>query len=124
MRLHGIGFLMLVLMTTGCAPGITQEDLLKQIQGGSPPLLLDVRTEREFKEGHLPGAVNVSVADNFRVRFEKLGPPKDRPIIVICEHGPRASFAGSVLKLSGYTSVYNLDGAMKAWKKNKLPVEQ
>jgi rhodanese-related sulfurtransferase len=107
----------------GCAPGISQQDLLKQIQGVSPPLIIDVRTPGEYKEGHVPGAVNISVFD-FRSRFEQLNPPKDKPIIVICEHGPRSSFAGFMLKSAGYKNVFELDGAMKEWKKSNLPMEK
>lgn len=107
---------------TGCAGSISPGDLLEQIRSGSPPLIIDVRTHREFLEGHVPGAVNISVFD-FRSPFERLNPPRDRPIVLICEHGPRASFAGFVLRFSGYEKVLNLDGAMKEWKKNRLPME-
>ena len=124
MRLPAVALVVLAFLAGGCAPGISQKDLLAQMQGSSPPLILDVRTAREFRDGHLAGAVNISIVDDFRNRFERLNPPKDKSIVVICEHGPRASFAGFVLKASGYTSVYNLDGAMKAWKANKLPMEK
>lgn len=107
---------------TGCVPGISPQDLQAQLQGGTPPLVIDVRTPGEFGAGHVPGAVNISIFD-FRAEFERLKPPKEEPIVVICEHGPRSSFAGFVLILSGYRSLFELEGAMKEWKKNKLPLE-
>ncbi len=125
-----IRFLSLIVLalfawsSAGCAPQISRQDLLDQIQGASPPLIIDVRTAKEFKGGHVPGAVNISIFDDFRARFEMLDPPKDRPIVVICEHGPRSSFAGFVLKLSGYENVRELGGAMKEWKKSGSPMER
>lgn len=111
------------VILAGCAPGISQQELLSRIESGRAPLLLDVRTEGEYRDGHIPGAVNISVF-SFRERFEELDPPKDRPVVVICEHGPRASFAGFMLKSAGYEQVFNLEGAMTEWKRNKLPLEK
>lgn len=110
-------------VATGCAGGISRTDLLRQIESGSPPLIIDVRTQGEYESGHVPGAVNISIFD-FRARFEQLNPPKEKPIIVICEHGPRSSFAGFVLRVSGYRNVLELEGAMKTWKKSNLPMEK
>lgn len=118
-----LAVLLLLAGLAGCVANISQQDLLKQLQAGSPLLVLDVRTPGEYREGHVPGAVNISVFD-FRSRFEQLDPPKDKPIVVICEHGPRSSFAGFMLKSAGYANVLELDGAMHAWKKNNLPLEK
>lgn len=115
--------LLLIAGLEGCVANISPQDLLDRIRSGSPPLVIDVRTPGEFKEGHVPGAVNISVFD-FKTRFGRLDPPKDRPIVVVCEHGPRSSFAGFMLKSAGYKNVLELDGAMKAWKKNNLPMEK
>lgn len=108
---------------TGCAAGISRTELLRQIESGEPPLIIDVRTRGEYAGGHVPGAVNISIFD-FRGRFEQLNPPKDQPIVVICEHGPRSSFAGFVLRTSGYRNVLELEGAMRVWKKSDLPIER
>lgn len=107
----------------GCAPGMQQQELLRLLESGSAPLMLDVRTEGEYRDGHIPGAVNISIFA-FRERFEELDPPKDRLIVVICEHGPRAGFAGFMLKSAGYGQVFNLEGAMAAWKRNGMPLEK
>ena len=115
--------ILFLTMATGCAGGITRAELLHQIESGSPPLIIDVRTRGEYEEGHVPGAINISIFD-FRTRFEQLDPPKEKPLVVICEHGPRSSFAGFVLRISGYRNVLELEGAMKEWKKSKLPIEK
>ncbi len=112
----------LLFFLPACAAGISQQDILKQIESGSPPVIIDVRTAGEYRSGHVPGAINISLFA-FRQRFEELNPPKDAPIVVYCEHGPRGGFAGFVLKISGYKKVFHLDGDMSDWKKKKLPVE-
>ncbi len=122
-----VSFLTAILLflagMSGCVAGISPQELLKQMQGGSPPLIIDVRTQGEYERGHVPGAVNISIFD-FRAPFERLSPPKEQPIVVICEHGPRSSFAGFVLNVSGYKNVFELEGAMKEWRKNNLPMEK
>lgn len=83
------------------------------------PLLLDVRTAREFAEGHVPGAVNIPVQD----LAAQLGQvPQDREIVVYCEVGGRASRAGKLLRENGYARVSEMEGSMSAWRKAGLPV--
>ncbi len=117
-----IVFLTLLFFLAACAAGVSRQDILRQIESGSPPMIIDVRTAGEYRSGHVPGAINISLFA-FRQRFEELNPPKDAPIVVYCEHGPRGGFAWFVLKISGYKKVFHLDGDMSAWKKNKLPVD-
>lgn len=75
-------------------------------------LLLDVRSEREFAAGHLPGAVNVPVSQ-LAVKLETLG-DKGRPVVVYCASGVRSTRAASLLRDARFSRVLNL-GAMSAW---------
>jgi phage shock protein E len=74
-------------------------------------LLLDVRTDDEFNEKHLDGAVNISVQ-----MLTKTVPdvPKDERIEVYCVSGGRATMAKLILGHKGFTNVhlYNGTGAM------------
>jgi rhodanese-related sulfurtransferase len=72
---------------------------------------LDVRTPKEFAEGHIPGAVNVPV-DELRQRLAEV--PKDRPIIAYCQVGQRGYLATRVLLQAGY-DVRNLSGGYKTY---------
>lgn len=74
-------------------------------------LLLDVRTELEFKNGHIPGAVNIPV-DSLRARLAKL--PRDRPIVAYCQVGQRGYLATRILMQSGF-NVSNLGGGYKTY---------
>lgn len=78
--------------------------------------LVDVRTETEFKEGHLRGAVN---CDWFQKDFTeriKAAFSKDTPLYVYCRSGKRSAAAAEKLTREGYT-VFNMLGGYLAWTK-------
>src|SRR5687767_303386 len=82
------------------------------IESGVPPLVLDVRSAREFDAGHIRGArhrpFQLTVAGLPKV-------DRDQPIVVYCGHGPRAQFAAWMLRLHGFTQVACLTGHMAEW---------
>ncbi len=118
-----VGFFFLVIIG-GCASSISQVGLLEEIDDDPPGLaVIDVRTASEYRRGHIPGAVNISV---FTLPF-RLGKipvnSKDEPLVVYCAHGPRAGLAGFILKVAGYKNIHHLEGDMKGWLAEGLPVE-
>ena len=85
-------------------------------------LVLDVREPGEYGSGHILGAKNVPLsrlADG-----GELAKRKERPLIVYCEGGERASKAVAALRKQGHTRVVNLTGGLKAWQQAGLPVEK
>ena len=60
-------------------PVLPQADLVRQLEGENAPLVLDVRTNAEFGEGHVPGAVNISL-DELSGRLAGLNAAK--PMVV------------------------------------------
>lgn len=70
-------------------------------------LLLDVRTPDEFREHHLPVAVNIPVQELGR-RLSELG-PKARPVVVHCRSGARSAAAAQLLRREGY-EVHDIGG--------------
>lgn len=64
-------------------------------------LLLDVRDPDEFAAGHLPGAVNIPLAD---LRTRMAGLPRDREILTYCGVGQRAYYAARALTQHGCTA--------------------
>ena len=85
--------------------------------------LLDVRTQEEFEEGYLKGAVRADV--NNEAEFEKaIGQlDKEKPVYVYCRSGKRSSEAAEILKGKGFIQVVDLDGGILAWEEQGKPVE-
>jgi NADPH-dependent 2,4-dienoyl-CoA reductase/sulfur reductase-like enzyme/rhodanese-related sulfurtransferase len=92
---------------SGFAPLVTAEQLVAALAQPDPPLVLDVRTDKEFAAGHVPGATHIPI-DSLRARYELL--PKDRPIWVHCRSGFRAHLAVRILKERGFSNVANITG--------------
>lgn len=76
-------------------------------------LLIDVRSEMEFSEESIPGAINIPV-DQLLGRLSEV--PEDRTIITQCRTGGRSSVAALQLMQRGYKDVVNLEGGIMAWK--------
>ena len=101
---------------------IAPEDLAEQIRAGTAPTRVDVRSKAEFDDGHVPGAVHIPFWQMTK-RWRELPVAPDAAVVVYCGHGPRAYFAGSVLKRGGFTRVMYLTGHMTKWKALNLPLE-
>ena len=84
-------------------------------------LLLDVRTDNEFAQGHLRGAQQIDFyRDDFADALEKLD--KDQPVFIYCRSGNRSGKAAKQMKAMGFSAVYNLEGGIGAWSKRNKPV--
>ena len=102
--------------------GIKPADVNAALAEATPPFLLDVRDASELeKDGYIKGAVNIPVRDALK-NLDKL-PAPDAKIIVYCGSGQRGGILMSVLRVLGYTNVYNMSGGIGGWKSAKLPVE-
>ena len=89
-------------------------------------LVVDVREPGEYGAGHILGAKNVPLAEiDSRIQSgHELGKRKDKPVIVYCDGGDRASKAAAVLKKLGFSRIANLSGGLPAWQQAGLPVEK
>ncbi len=113
----------LFLQVSAQSEGYTQvnpaqfEQLIKKPGG----VLLDVRTQSEFKNGHITnsGQLNYYALD-FRKRLLLL--PKDEPIYLYCNTGWRSEKAAKTLVENGYKNVYNLEHGIMDWELQSLPV--
>lgn len=80
--------------------------------------VLDVRTDKEWNEGHIEGAIHVH-GGKLQERIDEI--PRDKPVAVVCGSGYRASIASSFLKREGFEDVTNVIGGISAWTAAKLP---
>ena len=89
-------------------------DAAEMIAADDGHLLVDVRTQKEFEEKHIPGAILLPVEDIEDGRLERL-PDKDQTILLYCRTGRRAEDAAVYLAKKGYTNIYEIGGIID-WK--------
>ena len=122
---YALPLIFVLVFPEGCASSISSSVLLSRLGNEKDaPAVVDVRTRAEFKQGHLPGAVNISL---LVLPFQLAAVPakgKGDPVVVYCSHGPRAGLAGWILGLAGYKDVIHLQGDLAGWKSRGLVVEQ
>jgi rhodanese-related sulfurtransferase len=99
---------------------MTPDALRARLEAGDPPLVLDVRSRREFADGHVPGAVHVPFWAMLW-RAGRLAVPRTDPVVVYCGHGPRAHIARALMRLRGFRRVSCLAGHMARWRQSGLP---
>jgi len=96
-------------------------EIMRQNKDNPAFVILDVRTEQEFRQGHIQGAALLDYyAPDFRERFAELD--RDATIFMYCRSGNRSS---QVLKMAdelGFRIVYDLRGGILAWKEAGLPL--
>lgn len=114
--------LLSVVAFAGEAPGIGGDALLARMAGGEAPVVLDVRTAKEFAEGHVPGAINIS-HDELEARLPELEADRDRDVVVYCRSGKRAGLALDMLEKAGFKRLYHLEGDYLGWAAASRPVE-
>ena len=101
---------------------ITPLDLLALIESGTAPPIIDVRSQQEFDEGHVPGATLIPFW-KFLTGGPKVAASPSEAIVLYCGHGPRAYMAGSALRRRGFAHILYLKGHMTGWRRQGLPVE-
>lgn len=93
---------------------VTPEEMkeLSQMDGVQ---LVDVRTPKEFQEGHIEGFQNIDfMSETFQEDIEKLD--KTKPVIVYCKSGNRSGKSCKIMKEKGFVKIYDLEGGIEKWK--------
>ena len=85
------------------------------------PILLDVRTEKEFAVSHLHGATRVEPSAKAENVLAQL--PAGRPVVTYCSVGYRSSEFAERLRKAGVASVYNLEGSIFQWANEGRAIE-
>ncbi|MHC4507090.1 MAG: rhodanese-like domain-containing protein [Planctomycetota bacterium] len=101
---------------------ISSADLLRAIETGGAPAMVDVRSGREFEKDHVPGALHISFWAMLS-RSSEIPTQPDEAVVIYCEHGPRAGLAKAALRAAGFRKVLYLEGHMSGWKRAGLPQE-
>jgi sulfur-carrier protein adenylyltransferase/sulfurtransferase len=85
-------------------------------------VLVDVREEDEWSEGHIPGAVHVA-RGFLESRIEQVAPDRSQTVVLYCAGGSRSAFAAKTLGELSYENVVSLAGGFTDWKRNGLPTQ-
>ncbi len=102
-----------IILITGCdnkSIKIDYKEAKELIDKGAT--IIDVRTELEYNQGHIEGAINVPY-----VEIEYIENDKNDNIIVYCRSGSRSKTAADILTGLGYKHIYDL-GSKDNWKEN------
>ncbi|PVX27402.1 MAG: hypothetical protein CW716_02460 [Candidatus Bathyarchaeum sp.] len=93
------------------------------ITNGTYPdlMILDVRTQSEYDEGHLENAVLIPVTE-LESRLDEISQHKDSEIIVYCKVGGRSAQASGIHDSNNFTKVFNVLGGIEAWESANYPV--
>jgi len=95
-------------------------EVQQRIESGEKFLLVDVREENEWANGHLPGAVHMGRGIIER-DIETQVPETARKIILYCGGGFRSALVADNLQKMGYTNVESMDGGWRGWNEAGLP---
>ncbi|MBR1689547.1 MAG: rhodanese-like domain-containing protein [Oscillibacter sp.] len=96
--------------TEGGTDKLSPEEAKRRLEEDDTILLLDVRTQKEYDGGHIPGAVclpNEEIKAEMPVAFDQ-----GAEIIVYCRSGRRSAQAAEKLRRMGYTNVWDLGGIL------------
>jgi rhodanese-related sulfurtransferase len=101
---------------------ISPQDAAAKLNGGGA-VIVDVREQDEWDEGHIPGAIHMS-RGTIELDIEEQVPDTNKMIICHCGGGGRGALATESLQKMGYKNVRNMAGGLKAWKAAGLPTSK
>ncbi len=87
---------------------------LKRHLGNKDAQIIDVRTENEYRNGHIKGVGNIALT-SLENNLDKIN--KSKPVIIHCQSGVRAAMAHSILKRNGVENIKIYSGGINEWTK-------
>lgn len=92
----------------------------------TPHILLDVRTEEEYEQARIPGAVNIPLDELDSRVDEVLSLAGEKPVVVVCRTGQRSMVAIQMVLLNELDDeqIYHLYDGTMGWAQNRFPLDQ
>lgn len=115
---HAPGFLALVEAAKAQIKEISIDELL---QHREPYVLLDIREDHEWQQGHLPEAMHLGKGIIER-DIEQTVADKKQKIVLYCGGGYRSALSAQTLQQMGYQQVLSLAGGYREWCERRLPL--
>jgi len=100
---------------------IDSPTLAAALESPSPPVVVDVREQDEWDEGHIPNAVHIP-RGHLESRIERIAPDHDAPVVLTCASGIRSAFAAKTLQELGYQNVSSHAPGYTGWKRDGFAV--
>lgn len=94
---------------------------VEQLRQRDDVVILDVREDSEYNDGHIPGATLVPLGQ-IPNRLAEI--PKDKTVIAVCRSGNRSNQATDFLRQQGFDNVHNMAGGMNAWSQAGYQIEK
>lgn len=94
-------------------PEASADEVAARMRIGEPMVLLDVRTDSEYRAYHIPGTIHIPI-DELALRYQELDAAA--PTVVICEHGIRSAIATHFLRHHGFDGCSNMRHGMSDWR--------
>ena len=94
---------------------------VEEIRNRDDVVLIDVRENSEYVEGHIPGATLIPLGQ-IPDRLDEI--PTDKTVVAVCHSGNRSSQATNFLREQGFDNVHNMQGGMNAWGQAGYEIEK
>ena len=118
---HSPQFLKLVSEVKTRVKETNVAEVKKRMEGGDKFLLVDVREDNEWANGHIPGAVHMGrgvIERDIEVKV----PETSTKMILYCGGGFRSALAADNLQKMGYKNVISMDGGIRDWREKGYPL--
>ncbi|WNS75340.1 rhodanese-like domain-containing protein [Bacillus sp. DTU_2020_1000418_1_SI_GHA_SEK_038] len=106
-----------LLTVAGCSSKASFETVsiekAKELINEGKVTVIDVRSQDEYNEGHIPGATLIPLPE-LKDRTDELD--KDTHYLIVCRSGNRSAQASEILVDNGFKHIYNLEKGMNEWK--------
>ena len=102
-------------------PKTIDVDTAASLQDREEVVLIDVREQWEYDEGHIPGITLIPMSE-IETRLSEI--PQDKTVIVTCRSGNRSGQVHAFLEQNGFDNTHNMAGGILAWEAAGLDVER
>jgi len=118
---HSARFLDIVKDAKKRVREVTVADVKQKLDANDQFLLIDVREDNEWQQGHLPHAIHLGKGIIER-DIERRVPDPNAPLVLYCGGGFRSAIAADNLGRMGYTNVLSMDGGIREWREKGYPL--
>lgn len=116
---ENLKFYLYIIIKIKVMENLSQKDWSQAVEENENTIVLDVRTEDEFNDGHIKNAENIDIykGQDFLDEVNKLD--KSKSMYVYCRSGARSAQACALMENEGFEKTYNLIGGIMEWQGDK-----